>query len=136
MSRILISDVKAIDTRKARGGFFACHNTGVDRSYKDTMSDKLDFIKYLISTLAAASTKLLAATPANADTAGRLNQIVRTADDNVSDGHWARIAPLYEPLAPKLELAVMHVNADIIAGQKPAPDFHTYFALLAAEVQN
>ncbi|MCP1768338.1 MULTISPECIES: hypothetical protein [Bradyrhizobium] len=100
------------------------------------MSDKLDFIKYLISTLAAASTKLLAATPANADTAGRLNQIVRTADDNVSDGHWARIAPLYEPLAPKLELAVMHVNADIIAGQKPAPDFHTYFALLAAEVQN
>ena len=82
------------------------------------MSDKLDFIKYLISTLAAASTKLLAATPANADTAGRLNQIVRTADDNVSDGHWARIAPLYEPLAPKLELAVMHVNADIIAGRE------------------
>lgn len=100
------------------------------------MSTKLDFINYLTSTLTAASTKLLAANPTNTDTAGRLNKIVRTADDNVSDGHWARIVPLYEPFAPKLQLAVMHLNADIIAGLKSAPDFNTYFSLIAAEVQN
>ncbi|MDH2341550.1 hypothetical protein [Bradyrhizobium sp. SSUT77] len=100
------------------------------------MSNKLDFITYLKSTLTAASTKLLTADPRNTDTAGRLNQIVRTADDNVSDGHWLRMAPLYEPFAPKLQLAVMHLNADIIAGQRAAPDFDTYFGMLAADVQN
>lgn len=100
------------------------------------MSQKLEFIAYLKSKLTAASTKLLAANPANTDSAGRLDHIVRTADDNVSDGHWARIAPLYEPFAPKLQLAVMHLNADIIAGLKVAPNFDTYFALIAAEVQN
>ncbi|MGY4502377.1 acetylglutamate kinase [Bradyrhizobium sp. GM24.11] len=97
---------------------------------------KLDFITYLRSTLTAASTKLLAANPNDRATAGRLNQIVRTADDNVSDGHWAQIAPLYEPFAPKLQLAVMHLNADIVAGQRAAPDFDTYFGMLAADVQS
>ncbi|WFT94386.1 hypothetical protein QA633_40060 [Bradyrhizobium barranii] len=100
------------------------------------MSAKIDFIKFLTATLTAASTKLLAANPANTATAGRLNQIVRTADDNVSEGHWARIAPLYDPLSPKLQLAVMHINADLIAGLRSVPDFDAYFALIAAEVQS
>ncbi|MDA9489050.1 hypothetical protein [Bradyrhizobium sp. CCBAU 11361] len=99
------------------------------------MSNKLDFITYLKSTLTAASVKLLAANPTNTATAGRLDQIVRTAGDNVSDGYWPRIAPLYEPFAPKLQLAVMHLNADIIAGLKSVPDFDAYFAMLASEVQ-
>lgn len=109
---------------------FRAHNR------KTIVSQKFNFITYLKSTLTTTSTKLLAANPANTDTAGRLDQIVRTAEDNVSDGHWARIAPLYEPFAPKLQLAVMHINADLIAGRKTAPDFHAYFALIASELQN
>jgi hypothetical protein len=58
------------------------------------------------------------------------------ANPTNTGGHWERVAPLYDPFAPKLELAVMHLNADIIAGLKVAPDFDTYFALLASEVQN
>ncbi|MGY4364062.1 hypothetical protein ACVW1A_000127 [Bradyrhizobium sp. LB1.3] len=100
------------------------------------MSSKIDFITYLKSTLAAASAKLLAANPTDRATAGRLDQIVRSAEDNVSDGHWAQIAPFFDPLSPKLQLAVMHLNADIIAGQKAAPDFDTYFGMLAADIQN
>lgn len=96
---------------------------------------KLDFITYLKGTLAAASTKLLAGDPANTATAGRLNQIVRTAE-NISGGYWARIAPLYDPFAPKLQLVVRNVNSDIIAGQKTAPDFDSYIALLVSELQN
>jgi hypothetical protein len=102
---------------------------------KENLSAKIDFIKFLTGTLTAVSTKLLAANPINRATAGRLDQIVRTADDNVSDGHWARIGPLYEPFAPKLQLAVMHLNSDIIAGLKSVPDFDNYFALIAAGKQ-
>ncbi|MCK1708600.1 MULTISPECIES: hypothetical protein [unclassified Bradyrhizobium] len=61
---------------------------------------------------------------------------MRTPDDNVSEGHWARLAPLSDPFAPKLQLAAMHLNAKIIGGLKVAPDFNAYFSLLAADVQN
>lgn len=117
------------NTAPPTSGFCRAHYQTEDMS-------KLDFITYLKSTLTAASAKLLAASPTNRATAGRLDQIVRTADDNVSNGHWAQISPLYEPFAPKLQLAVMHLNADIISGLKSVPDFDTYFALIAAEVQN
>ncbi|WP_439366034.1 hypothetical protein ACNJYD_08930 [Bradyrhizobium sp. DASA03005] len=96
---------------------------------------KLDFITYLKSTLTAASAKLLAGNPTDRATAGRLDQIVRTAE-NISDGYWARIAQLYDPFAPKLQLAVMHLNADIIADQKIARDFDSYIELLVAELQS
>ncbi|MDH2406844.1 hypothetical protein QCM77_44500 [Bradyrhizobium sp. SSUT18] len=47
------------------------------------------------------------------------------------------MAPLYEPLlAPKLQLAIMHLNADLIAGQRAAPDFDTYFAMRSADLQD
>lgn len=86
------------------------------------MNTKLEFTTYLKSTLTADSTKLLAADPTNTDTADRLDQIVRTPDDNVSEGHSARLAPSSDPFAPKLQLEVMHLNADIIGGLKVAPD--------------
>lgn len=99
------------------------------------MSAKIDFIKFLTGTLTAASTKLLAANPNDTAAAGWLNQIVRTAE-NVSDGYWQRIAPLYDSFAPKLQLTVRHINTDIVAGQKAAPDFDSYVALLVSELQN
>ncbi|WP_256807803.1 hypothetical protein [Bradyrhizobium sp. Bra64] len=95
------------------------------------MSDKIDFIKYLTSTLTAASTKLLAANPTDTAKAGRLDQIVRTAE-NISDGYWLRIAPAYQspwPIAPELFRAVGQLNANIIAGQSVA-NFDAYIALL------
>jgi hypothetical protein len=97
------------------------------------MSNKLDFITYLKSTLTAASTKLLAANPNDRATAGRLDQIARTAE-NISSGYWARIAPVYEgpwPTAPELLRSVAQLNANIIAGQNVA-NFDAYIALLVA----
>jgi hypothetical protein len=52
------------------------------------MSNKLDFMNYAKSMLVTASSKLKSETPANNDTAGRLDQIARTAE-NISDGYWA-----------------------------------------------
>lgn len=114
-------------TRKARGGTSRA-------TTKDTMS-KQDFIGYAKAMLTAASTKVLAIDSTDTLTAGRLNQIVRTAE-NVSDGYWFRIAPLYDPFAPKLQLVVRNVNSDIIAGKKTVPDFDSYIALLVSELQN
>lgn len=99
------------------------------------MSNKLDFITYLRSTLTAASTKALSAPSPDAETAGGLDRIVGTAED-ISSGYWAKIEPLYEPFAPKLQLAVMHLNEDIIAGQKVVLNFDSYIALLVSELQN
>ncbi|MDH2350868.1 hypothetical protein QCM80_09330 [Bradyrhizobium sp. SSUT112] len=97
------------------------------------MSDKLDFITYLKSTLTAASAKLLASNPTDRATAGRLDQIVRTAE-NISDGYWLRIAPAYQspwPIAAELLRSVSQLNASIIAGQSVA-NFDAYIALLVA----
>ena len=107
------------------------HGRAISRATtkEDTLS-KLDFISYLTSTLTNASTKLLETDPT---TAGRLNQIVRTAE-NISPGYWAQFAPLYDPLAPKLQLSVATLNTSIIGGQA-VPDFDSYVALLAVAVQ-
>jgi len=100
----------------ATPGLFAFHHCRNFPAIKDTMSTKIDFITYLKSTLTAASSKLQSALSPDIETAGRLDQIVRTAE-NISSGYWAKIEPLYEPFAPKLQLAVRHLNNDIIAGQ-------------------
>ena len=96
------------------------------------MSNKLDFITYLTSTLNAASTKLKSRTPPENATAGQLDTIVRTAE-NISDGYWTRIEPLYEPFAPKLQLAVRNLNKAIITGQS-VPNFDAYIAALVANL--
>lgn len=97
------------------------------------MSTKIDFITYLKATLVSASSKLKSAQPADLATARRLDEIVRSAE-NISSGYWAKIEPLYEPFAPRLQLAVMHLNADIIAGQAAVPDFDSYIARLVSEL--
>ena len=98
------------------------------------MSNKLDFITYLKSTLAAASTRALAEQPPNIEVACRLDRIVRTAE-NISDGYWAQFEPLYEPFAPKLQLAVMQLNAAVVTWQG-VPDFDAYVAVLATAVRS
>jgi hypothetical protein len=97
------------------------------------MSTKIDFITYLKATLVSASSKLKSAQPAYLATARRLDEIVRSAE-NISSGYWAKIEPLYDPLAPKLQLAVMHLNADIIAGQVILHDFDSYISHLVSEL--
>ena len=96
------------------------------------MSNKIDCLTYLKSTLSSDSSKLLSAQPPDTATAGRLDQIVRTAE-NISDGYWARIEPLYDPFAPKLQLAVRDLNKAIIAGQR-VPDFDTYVSALVSNL--
>ena len=97
------------------------------------MSTKIDFITYAKAMLVTASSKLKSAQPPDIDTARRLDQIVRTAED-ISTGYWAKIEPLYEPFAPKLQLAVRHLNADIVAGQT-ASDFDEYIGSLVTALQ-
>ncbi|MET4341185.1 hypothetical protein ABIC08_002770 [Bradyrhizobium sp. RT9b] len=97
------------------------------------MSNKIDFITYLKSTLAAASRKLQSAQAPDLAAAGRLDRVVNTAE-NISSGYWARIAPVYEgpwPIAPELFRAVGQLNANIIAGQNVA-NFDAYIAMLVA----
>jgi hypothetical protein len=94
---------------------------------------KLDFITYLKSTLVSKSSKLKNAQPPNLEAARKLDRIVATAE-KISDGYWLRIASLYEPLAPKLQLAIMHLNADIIAGQATPTDFDSYISRLVSDL--
>jgi hypothetical protein len=94
---------------------------------------KISFTTYLKSILVSESSKLKSAQPPNLEAARKLDRIVATAE-NISDGYWVRIEPLYEPFAPKLQLAVMHLNADIIAGQVILHDFDSYISHLVSEL--
>jgi hypothetical protein len=96
----------------------------IARPFKDTA--------YLKATLASASSKLKSSQPADLATARWLDETVRSAE-SISSAYWAKIEPLYEPLAPELQLAVMHLNADIIAGQA-LPGFYSYTAQLVSEL--
>ncbi len=118
--------------RPLTAGFHVGTTAGFSGFSKDIMSHKLDFITYAKSTLVTASSKLQSAQPPDLDTARRLDQIVRTAED-ISTGYWAKIEPLYQPFAPKLQLAVRHLNADIVAGQSIL-DFDAYIGALASNL--
>jgi hypothetical protein len=89
-------------------------------------------MNYITSTLTAASNKLKSQTPPDNATAGRLDTIVRTAE-NISDGYWARIEPLYEPFSPKLQRAVRDLNVSVIAGQS-VQNFDAYIENLVANL--
>lgn len=60
------------------------------------------------------------------------DRVVATAE-NISNGYWARIEPLYEPFAPKLQLAVRDLNKAIIAGEQ-VPDFDSYISRLVSDL--
>ena len=104
----------------------------MSKSKGTKLSSKLDFITYAKSMLVTASTKLKSETPPNNNIAGRLDTIARTAE-NISDGYWARIEPLYEPFALKLQLAIRDLNKAIIAGQQ-VPNFDAYISALVAHL--
>lgn len=91
------------------------------------MSNKLDFITYTRSLLQNASSK-----QSNAAIAGRLDAIARSAE-NISDGYWTRLAPLYEPFSPTLQLGVKNLNDGIIAGQN-VPNFDAYISTLVSNL--
>jgi hypothetical protein len=73
------------------------------------MSTKIDFVTYLRATLVSAPTKLKSAQPPDLNTAIKLDRIARTAE-NISSGYWAKVELLYEPFAPKLQIANASVH--------------------------
>ncbi|MBB5053050.1 hypothetical protein HNQ36_003041 [Afipia massiliensis] len=97
------------------------------------LSHRIDFETYLKSQLVKASSKLKNKNPPDIYVAGQLDRIVATAAF-ISSGYWAKIAPLYEPLAPKLQLSVKHLNEDLVSGAASAPDFDAYIALLVERI--
>ena len=88
---------------------------------------------YLKSIAARDSSKLKSETPPNLEAARRLDHIVATAE-NIEDGHWLRLAPLYEPFAPVLMKGVRDLNVDIVSGVLPALTFPEYVTRLVERV--
>lgn len=97
------------------------------------MSHRIDFETYLKSQLVKASSKLKNKNPPDLVEAGQLDRIVATAEF-ISSGYWSKISPLYEPFAPKLQLAVKHLNEDLVSGSATALNFDAYIALLVEKI--
>lgn len=80
---------------------------------------------------------LLAYTQANLTTnlpaARKLQSITATAV-GLLDGHYAKLAPFYDPLTPRFMSGVGAVNSAIVSGTATAGTFNDYVGLLVAEL--
>lgn len=99
------------------------------------MSHRIDFETYLKSQLNKASSKLKNKNPPDLVEAGQLDRIVATAEF-IPSGYWSKLEPLYEPFAPKLQLAVKHLNEDLVSGAATASTFNDYIALLVGKISD
>jgi len=96
------------------------------------MSNKIAFTNYVKSMLVASHSKLKSEMPPGNVAASRLDAIIRTAE-NIVEGHWAKIEPLYEPFSRKLQLAVRDLNTAIIEGES-VQNFDAYISALVARL--
>lgn len=94
-----------------------------------TISHQIDFKNYVTSLLTNASSMLKRKEPPDLCVASNLDRIVATAEE-ISSGYWLRIAPLYEPFAPKLQLAVKELNDRLIDGADSPSAFDQYIEQL------
>jgi hypothetical protein len=67
--------------------------------------------------------------------ARKLQRITATATELLS-GHYAKLAPFYDPLTPRFMTAVGAVNSAIVNGTADAGTFNDYVGLLVAELQS
>ena len=81
--------------------------------------------------LSNAEAKLTTNLPA----ARRLQRILATADELLS-GHYAKLAPFYDPLTPRFMSAVDAVNSAIVNGRASATTFNDYVALILTELNS
>lgn len=98
-----------------------------------TISHRIDFETFLKAQLVKASSKLKNKNPPDVYVAGQLDRIVATAEF-ISSGYWQKLEKLYEPFAPKLQLAVKHLNEDLVSGSATALNFDAYIALLVEKI--
>jgi hypothetical protein len=77
------------------------------------MSTKIDCLTYLKSKLANEFTKLSTGATPNVPAAQNIQRLVGTAE-NISDGYFGIIEPLFEPVTPKFMLLVRNLNDSII----------------------
>ena len=80
---------------------------------------------------------LLSYTQANLTTnlpAARTLQRITATAVGLLEGHYAKLAPFYEPLTPRFMSAVGAVNSAIVNGTADASTFNDYVGLLVAEL--
>jgi hypothetical protein len=94
------------------------------------MSSKIDFTVYIKGTLNRQLATLLAADDVQG--AQNVQRFLRTSD-HIHDGYFGSIAPAFEPIPPKLMLAVQTLNNAIVTGTSSPANFNEYaLAVLAA----
>jgi hypothetical protein len=67
--------------------------------------------------------------------ARKLQSISATATELLS-GHYAKLAPFYDPLTPNFMSAVGAVNSSIVNGTASADTFNDYVGLLVVELNS
>jgi hypothetical protein len=102
---------------------------------KETMSTKIDCLVYLKSKLTHEFTKLTTGDIPNLPAAQNIQRIVGTAE-NIGDGYFAIIEPLFDPVTPKFMLLVRNLNDSIINGTATAANFDEYVKLLVTALQS
>jgi hypothetical protein len=90
-----------------------------------------DCFNSLKTLLAYTETNLTTNLPASRS----LDRILGTATELLS-GHYAKLAPFYEPLTPAFMAAVGSVNRAIVNGDSSADTFNDYVGLILAELNS
>jgi hypothetical protein len=120
-------------TRPQRRDFLPCITAGLPA--KENMSTKIDCLVYLKSKLANDFTKLTTGDSPNLPAAQNVQRLVGTAE-NISDGYFAIIEPLFDPVTPKFMLLVRNLNHSIITGTSSPANFDEYVKLLVTALQS
>jgi len=82
---------------------------------------------------------ILSYTQANVTTslpAARTLQRIDATAVGLLDGHYAKLAPFYDPLTPRFMSAVGAVTSAIVAGTASAGTFNEFVCLLVAELNS
>jgi hypothetical protein len=93
---------------------------------------KLNFIVYVKGKLNHSLTTLIAANDAQG--AQNVQRFLRTSD-HIDDGYYSRFASDFDPITPKLMLAVQALNNSIVGGTSSPANFNEYALAVLAAVQ-
>jgi hypothetical protein len=124
----------ALHYPQAHGGNFRVSERRIYRPQKETMSTKIDCVLYLKSMLANAHIRLASGPATDLPAAQRVQRLVMTAE-SISDGYFAIIEPLFEPITSKFMLTVRTLNESVISGASPVANFDDYIAALVTALR-
>ena len=99
----------------------------------ERMSTKIDFKVYVKGKLNHQLATLLAVN--DLERAQRVQRIL-LSDDHIHSGTFSLFEPYFEPITPKLMLAVQNLNNEIATGTSSPANFHKYTLAILAALQS